>query len=178
MCECCFAVRSMTPVQLEEKFRCCICLDIYTDPVSIPCGHNFCQDCIEDYWDTKEKADCPLCKETFSHRPPVRRNHEFADIIELLKRFALNIRSGIGIVSQKHNISVRINIYFKSIDLCYPRQTKRGMLAMLCCHQQPGSILYIQVQTLKKCPVIYVMGKSHYLSSRASSARRLTVKFT
>ncbi|GLD64674.1 uncharacterized protein AKAME5_001620600 [Lates japonicus] len=77
-------VRNM--VSVEEQFRCCICLDIYTDPVSIPCGHNFCLDCIEGFWDTKDKSECPLCKETFRKRPELRINRGFADIIEFIKR--------------------------------------------------------------------------------------------
>lgn len=87
---CIFPVSNMTSVQLEEQFRCCICLEIYTDPVSIPCGHNFCLDCIEDYWDTKVQCECPLCKEIFPRRPELRINHAFADIIEFLKRFVFN----------------------------------------------------------------------------------------
>ncbi|XP_028993576.1 zinc-binding protein A33-like [Betta splendens] len=79
-------VSNLTPLQLEEQFRCCICLEIYTNPVSIPCGHNACLDCIEDYWDTKNKPDCPLCKEVFPQRPEPRINHTFADIIDILKR--------------------------------------------------------------------------------------------
>ncbi|XP_051800119.1 E3 ubiquitin-protein ligase TRIM39-like [Acanthochromis polyacanthus] len=79
-------VRNVASVPLEDQFRCCICLDIYTDPVSIPCGHNFCLDCIEGFWDTKDKSDCPLCKETFITRPELRINRGFSDIIEFLKR--------------------------------------------------------------------------------------------
>ncbi|XP_030609870.1 nuclear factor 7, ovary-like [Archocentrus centrarchus] len=82
-------VESMASVPFEDQFRCCICLDIYTDPVSIPCGHNFCLDCIEGYWDTKEKSECPLCKETFKERPELRINRDFSDVIEFLKRSLL-----------------------------------------------------------------------------------------
>uniref|UniRef100_A0A3Q0S514 RING-type domain-containing protein n=1 Tax=Amphilophus citrinellus TaxID=61819 RepID=A0A3Q0S514_AMPCI len=84
-----FPVESMASVPFEDQFRCCICLDIYTDPVSIPCGHNFCLDCIEGYWDTKEKSECPLCKETFKERPELRINRDFSDVIEFLKRSLL-----------------------------------------------------------------------------------------
>ncbi|KAM6960111.1 E3 ubiquitin-protein ligase TRIM39-like [Tautogolabrus adspersus] len=73
-------------VPLKLQLRCCICLDTFTDPVSIPCGHNFCLDCIEGFWDTKDQAQCPLCKETFSPRPELRINRGFADIVEIFKR--------------------------------------------------------------------------------------------
>ncbi|XP_041820693.1 zinc finger protein RFP-like [Chelmon rostratus] len=76
--------RNMASVPVQ--FRCCICLDTYTEPVSIPCGHNFCLDCIEGFWDTKDKSECPLCKETFGTRPELRINRGFADIVEFFKR--------------------------------------------------------------------------------------------
>lgn len=81
----------MASMPFEAQVRCCICLDIYTDPVSIPCGHNFCMDCIEGFWDTKDKSECPLCKETFRKRPELRINRAFAEITELFKRFVLNL---------------------------------------------------------------------------------------
>ncbi|XP_008277910.1 E3 ubiquitin-protein ligase TRIM39-like [Stegastes partitus] len=79
-------VGNVASVPFEEQFRCCICLDIFVDPVSIPCGHNFCLDCIEGFWDTKDKSECPLCKETFINRPDLRINRAFSDIIEFFKR--------------------------------------------------------------------------------------------
>ncbi|XP_026155157.1 E3 ubiquitin-protein ligase TRIM39-like [Mastacembelus armatus] len=66
---------------LDELFRCCICLDIYTKPVTIPCGHNFCLDCIKGFWDTRDKWECPLCKEAFSSYPALKPNVGFAEII-------------------------------------------------------------------------------------------------
>ncbi|XP_028330563.1 E3 ubiquitin-protein ligase TRIM39-like isoform X2 [Gouania willdenowi] len=70
----------------EAQVRCCICLDIYVDPVSIPCGHNFCLDCIEGYWDSKDKPKCPLCQHTFSSRPKLKVNTEFATIVDFFKK--------------------------------------------------------------------------------------------
>ncbi|CAG01905.1 unnamed protein product, partial [Tetraodon nigroviridis] len=30
---------------------CSICLEVFTRPVSTSCGHNFCIECIQNYWD-------------------------------------------------------------------------------------------------------------------------------
>ncbi|KAF4089028.1 hypothetical protein AMELA_G00061960 [Ameiurus melas] len=30
----------------EEQLQCSICLDVFTDPVTTPCGHNFCKSCL------------------------------------------------------------------------------------------------------------------------------------
>ncbi|XP_036417320.1 zinc finger protein RFP-like [Colossoma macropomum] len=58
----------------EEQFQCSICLDVFTDPVSTPCGHNFCMACLSKCWDNSQNCQCPFCKEEFSRRPELRVN--------------------------------------------------------------------------------------------------------
>ncbi|XP_070784718.1 E3 ubiquitin-protein ligase TRIM39-like isoform X2 [Enoplosus armatus] len=58
----------------EEQFLCCICLDVFNHPVTIPCGHNFCRDCIAQEWDVNGKYQCPMCKELLYRRPELRVN--------------------------------------------------------------------------------------------------------
>ncbi|XP_054480828.1 E3 ubiquitin-protein ligase TRIM39-like [Anoplopoma fimbria] len=58
----------------EEKFLCSVCLDVFTEPVSTPCGHNFCRACIDKYWDANDIFQCPLCKREFSPRPELQIN--------------------------------------------------------------------------------------------------------
>ncbi|XP_068444226.1 E3 ubiquitin-protein ligase TRIM39-like [Clinocottus analis] len=69
----------------EDQFRCIICLDIFRNPISTPCGHNFCLLCIKRFWDTRRKSECPLCKETFKTRPELRINVGLKDITEKFK---------------------------------------------------------------------------------------------
>ncbi|KAI4887594.1 hypothetical protein NFI96_030746, partial [Prochilodus magdalenae] len=80
------ALSVMASVLSEEQFTCCICLDLFHRPVSIPCGHNFCLSCIQGFWDTARRSECPLCKEHFPRRPELRINHALADITEGFKR--------------------------------------------------------------------------------------------
>uniref|UniRef100_A0A3B5LM32 RING-type domain-containing protein n=1 Tax=Xiphophorus couchianus TaxID=32473 RepID=A0A3B5LM32_9TELE len=70
----------------EEQVLCVICMDSFTDPVSIPCGHNFCLECINGFWDSSHKSECPLCKESFHTRPDLRVNIVLKDITEQFKR--------------------------------------------------------------------------------------------
>ncbi|XP_030280756.1 E3 ubiquitin-protein ligase TRIM39-like [Sparus aurata] len=58
----------------EDQFLCSICLDVFTDPVSTPCGHNFCKTCITQHWDKNVKCQCPNCKKTFNTRPELQVN--------------------------------------------------------------------------------------------------------
>ncbi|XP_062329711.1 E3 ubiquitin-protein ligase TRIM39-like [Osmerus eperlanus] len=69
----------------EEQVQCSICLDVYTKPVSTPCGHNFCLTCIKDYWDTSDQYSCPLCKEKFNIRPKLRVNTFIAEMADQVK---------------------------------------------------------------------------------------------
>ncbi|XP_044212460.1 E3 ubiquitin/ISG15 ligase TRIM25-like [Thunnus albacares] len=58
----------------EDQFLCSICLDVFTDPVSTPCGHNFCKNCITEHWNSKVQCDCPNCKKVFDRRPELQVN--------------------------------------------------------------------------------------------------------
>ncbi|XP_030282095.1 E3 ubiquitin-protein ligase TRIM21-like [Sparus aurata] len=53
----------------EDQFLCSICLDVFTDPVTIPCGHNFCKTCITEDWEQNDKCQCPNCQEVFNTKP-------------------------------------------------------------------------------------------------------------
>ncbi|KAM6941625.1 uncharacterized protein PEZ65_003627 [Lycodopsis pacificus] len=58
----------------EDQFLCSICLDVFTDPVTIPCGHNFCKACITQHWNVNVQTQCPNCKEVFNSRPELQVN--------------------------------------------------------------------------------------------------------
>ncbi|XP_054455154.1 E3 ubiquitin-protein ligase TRIM39-like [Anoplopoma fimbria] len=58
----------------EDQLLCPICLDVFTRPVSTPCGHNFCMSCITSYWDDIPVSQCPVCKEAFERRPDLKVN--------------------------------------------------------------------------------------------------------
>ncbi|XP_059191773.1 E3 ubiquitin-protein ligase TRIM39-like [Centropristis striata] len=58
----------------EDQFLCSICLDVFTDPVSTPCGHNFCKTCITKHWDKNVPYQCPNCKKVFYTRPQLQVN--------------------------------------------------------------------------------------------------------
>ncbi|XP_075945801.1 E3 ubiquitin-protein ligase TRIM21-like [Anarhichas minor] len=58
----------------EDQFLCSICLVVFTDPVAIPCGHNFCKTCITEHWNVNVQTQCPNCKEVFNIRPELRVN--------------------------------------------------------------------------------------------------------
>ncbi|XP_074534817.1 E3 ubiquitin-protein ligase TRIM21-like [Halichoeres trimaculatus] len=80
---------SATTSMTEDQFLCSICLDIFNEPVSTPCGHNYCKGCITGYWATRATSQCPLCKEEFQKTPGLQVNTEFRDMLEFFKKTAL-----------------------------------------------------------------------------------------
>ncbi|XP_031615960.2 E3 ubiquitin-protein ligase TRIM21-like [Oreochromis aureus] len=72
----------------EDQFLCSICLDVFTDPVSTPCGHNFCKTCISQHWDINQSCQCPMCKETFYTRPQLRVNTFISEMVAQFRREA------------------------------------------------------------------------------------------
>uniref|UniRef100_A0A8C6SCX8 Uncharacterized protein n=1 Tax=Neogobius melanostomus TaxID=47308 RepID=A0A8C6SCX8_9GOBI len=64
-----------------EQFLCSICLEVFSEPVSTPCGHNFCKRCISQTWDTKAVCKCPLCNKSFSIRPELCVNTLLSEMI-------------------------------------------------------------------------------------------------
>uniref|UniRef100_A0A3Q4I9Z1 Uncharacterized protein n=1 Tax=Neolamprologus brichardi TaxID=32507 RepID=A0A3Q4I9Z1_NEOBR len=65
----------------EDQFLCSICLNVFTDPGSTPCGHNFCKNCISQHWDISERCQCPLCKKIFQTRPELHINTFISEMV-------------------------------------------------------------------------------------------------
>ncbi|XP_048035127.1 E3 ubiquitin-protein ligase TRIM39-like [Megalobrama amblycephala] len=74
---------------LNEELQCSICLEVFTDPVTTPCGHNFCRTCLSKCWTNTQTCFCPLCKETFSKRPDLKINTTLREVVQHFKKLNL-----------------------------------------------------------------------------------------
>ncbi|XP_072893166.1 E3 ubiquitin-protein ligase TRIM39-like [Hemitrygon akajei] len=72
-----------------EEAICPICLDFFTDPVILECGHNFCRSCITRCWEREERNSCPECREEFADRS-LRVNRALANLSEKARKLNLN----------------------------------------------------------------------------------------
>ncbi|KAM5170577.1 E3 ubiquitin-protein ligase TRIM39-like [Mantella aurantiaca] len=75
----------MASANLSAELECSVCLDIYTDPVMLQCGHNFCRLCIDRVLNTPDGSggySCPECREEFQERPTLQSNRKLRNIVE------------------------------------------------------------------------------------------------
>uniref|UniRef100_A0A5F9CWC7 Uncharacterized protein n=1 Tax=Oryctolagus cuniculus TaxID=9986 RepID=A0A5F9CWC7_RABIT len=81
---------------LQEEAVCAICLDYFTDPVSIRCGHNFCRVCITQLWESNWDSvcfTCPQCRKSF-HRWSFRPNLQLANMVQVIRQMHPNPAQG------------------------------------------------------------------------------------
>lgn len=74
----------------EDLFQCSICLDVFKDPVSTPCGHNFCKNCITEHLNLDVPLQCPICRRMFYPKPELQTNTLIKDMIDALRQTAQN----------------------------------------------------------------------------------------
>ncbi|XP_028163298.1 DNA repair protein RAD5-like [Ostrinia furnacalis] len=59
---------STTSIKLKQSSvfsSCRICLSSIFDPAYLTCGHKFCEGCLDQYWQVRDKPNfliCPLCR--------------------------------------------------------------------------------------------------------------------
>ncbi|KAM7145518.1 zinc finger protein RFP-like isoform 1-T1 [Macrochelys suwanniensis] len=85
------------PVEsLQAEATCPVCLEYFTEPVSLECGHNFCRACISQCWEGSDTAaSCPQCRETVQQRN-LRPNRQLANVVEIAKRLSFQAAKGAG----------------------------------------------------------------------------------
>ncbi|KAK0670639.1 putative ATP-dependent protease [Cercophora samala] len=74
---------------LRPEFDCPICFELFEQPVTTPCGHTYCQPCLESITVLGEDLYCPVCRQalTLNGVPFLSRypeNHVVTRLISLL----------------------------------------------------------------------------------------------
>ncbi|XP_071331605.1 E3 ubiquitin/ISG15 ligase TRIM25-like [Trachinotus anak] len=69
---------------LAHELSCPICLQLYSDPLVLPCGHNYCRVCISKTADKSGNTPprCPECREEYQGVDSLQRNFKLCSIIE------------------------------------------------------------------------------------------------
>ncbi|XP_026109157.1 LON peptidase N-terminal domain and RING finger protein 2-like isoform X2 [Carassius auratus] len=82
-----FSGERQVPSQLLDSadFECSLCMRLFYEPVTTPCGHTFCLKCLERCLD--HCPNCPLCKENLSEYLATRAYNKTLIMEELLQRY-------------------------------------------------------------------------------------------
>ncbi|XP_045434017.1 tripartite motif-containing protein 5-like isoform X6 [Pipistrellus kuhlii] len=79
-------------VNIKEEVTCPICLELLTEPMSLDCGHTFCQGCIianNSESMMGQESSCPMCR--ISYQPEnLRPNRHVTNIVEALREVKLS----------------------------------------------------------------------------------------
>ncbi|XP_069506548.1 E3 ubiquitin-protein ligase TRIM11-like [Ambystoma mexicanum] len=81
---------------LQNEVTCSVCLEYFTDPVTIECGHSYCRACITLTWERAggaEAATCPQCRKA-CRKTDLSRNLQLANLVEITQKFASQLVDG------------------------------------------------------------------------------------
>ncbi|XP_053158904.1 E3 ubiquitin-protein ligase TRIM7-like isoform X2 [Hemicordylus capensis] len=131
---------------LQVEVKCPICLDYFTDPVILDCGHNFCRACLHKCWESfLQNRACPQCKEMVTNRSVIQ-NRQLKKVVELMKKLTQQA-TGAEEACKKHGAQEPLNLY------CLNDQAQ---ICSVCCsskEHQDHMVLPAEeaVQELKGC---------------------------
>ncbi|XP_044281408.1 zinc finger protein RFP-like [Varanus komodoensis] len=76
---------------LCDEMTCSVCLDYFTEPISLNCGHNICKSCLGNCrLDLFGGTSCPQCRSPVWPRD-IRPNKQLANAIQLVKQLSSQV---------------------------------------------------------------------------------------
>ncbi|XP_053147571.1 E3 ubiquitin-protein ligase TRIM7-like [Hemicordylus capensis] len=106
--------------KLQDEATCPVCLDFFTDPVTLDCGHNFCRACIAQCWgEPPAVTACPQCRESFQPRD-VKPNRQLANMVAIAQELSLQLKqeAGAGRVCERHQEPLKLFCQDDEAPLC------------------------------------------------------------
>ncbi|NXP40108.1 TRI27 protein, partial [Leiothrix lutea] len=155
--------------QLRAEASCPVCLELFQDPVSIPCGHSFCRGCIERCWESSGGSFCcPRCRNA-APEPSLRPNRELGHVADIA-RGLFPAGPGSGSVCGRHREPLRLFCREERALLC-PEcgRSRRHRLHRLLPAEEAAREYKEQIQSRLQA---LKEEREKYLESRKSGAGR------
>ncbi|KAM4612120.1 E3 ubiquitin-protein ligase TRIM39-like [Polymixia lowei] len=106
----------------EKQFQCSICQQVFKDPVTTPCGHNFCEACLQAAWDSSEVCQCPTCEKPFSSRPEISVNAAFKEVMDVFRTMTACAQAPPSSEAQPGEVACEVcagtSVQFKALKSC------------------------------------------------------------
>ncbi|XP_028330410.1 E3 ubiquitin-protein ligase TRIM39-like isoform X2 [Gouania willdenowi] len=132
------AMASPNVLLSEVQFQCCICQEVFCEPVSIPCGHSFCFTCITSHWNQSSSISCPKCDRVFESPPELCENSFAKEMSEQIR-------------AKKHNGDLTVTGKRILCDVCVGTQIHalKSCLACLTSYCERHLEPHLRVNKLK-----------------------------
>ncbi|XP_048249635.1 E3 ubiquitin-protein ligase rnf8-like isoform X1 [Haliotis rufescens] len=106
--------------EMKEQLSCPVCLDLFTDPVILPCCHSLCSECAETIRSPKSSFKCPMCLAVVQNGPLQRNFHLEGTVshqelstnkndIQIEMQISMVKQGLLSVFTNKHGDRVRIN---------------------------------------------------------------------
>ncbi|XP_026881391.2 E3 ubiquitin/ISG15 ligase TRIM25-like [Electrophorus electricus] len=159
---------------LAQELSCAICLQLYQDPVSLPCGHSYCLGCMHSVQRSCAPGSppcCPECRQPFESPEGLPRNFKLSGIVDGFRAAV----SGGGLAAKEETVPcqqclestvpaaktcVRCNT-----PLCQAHLSRHLEQAQSCAHAMTDPVSEPGVSSCPKhrCEVEYVCTHDHVL---------------
>ncbi|XP_075033919.1 E3 ubiquitin/ISG15 ligase TRIM25-like [Mixophyes fleayi] len=93
----------------SEYLYCPVCLDLFREPVTIPCGHTFCLPCITQCWSLQGMpTSCPQCRSSFrpDSSPRLCKNSILSQMVEDFSNFQGSSEGMTALSTQARSVGI------------------------------------------------------------------------
>ena len=105
---------------VRPELECHVCYHMLLDPITTPCGHNFCRRCLARTLD--HSTSCPMCRRTLEMRPGLQQepaNHRLSSLMLALCPDLVFQRAEMVLSEEVSRIGTR-NVPLFVCTLAYP----------------------------------------------------------
>nr|XP_014347025.1 PREDICTED: E3 ubiquitin-protein ligase TRIM41-like [Latimeria chalumnae] len=109
---------------LEDDITCSVCQELFKDPVTLRYGHNFCRECVCEYWKGKTSQSCPICSAD-SAISELKINYTLRNIVEMYKKEGKKSKAQSKSICSEHEEKLKLYCLEDQEAICLVCQTSR-----------------------------------------------------